>query len=107
MSGAGERKGRSSPHAVASSKKTKRRFMNGTLATGLWQVKAVHLPFVNYHDRVFGHYFLGANVDMRVGERGDADDVGFASFLKEICHEFIELVVSDLDAIGVADSFHP
>ena len=48
------------------------------------------MPLINHHHGVVGQYLLRADVDVRVGDRGEADDVGFADLFEEIGDEFVE-----------------
>src|SRR5450759_1148851 len=68
-------------------------------------IQPVALTFVNDHHGVFGHQFLRADVEMRVTERIDADDVRLANLHQEGRHHLVELVMADLDAVRVPDGF--
>src|SRR6266478_4542094 len=60
-------------------------------------------PLIHDEHAVFGHDFLGAYVQVRVADGIDADDVGLADLGQEITDHFVEAIVADFDAIGVAN----
>src|SRR5882724_8586960 len=63
------------------------------------------LPAINNHDAEIGHDFLGTDVEGGIAEGGDANDVGFADLAEEGGDEFVEFVMSHLDAVGVFYGF--
>ena len=63
--------------------------------------------FVNNHDAEVGHQFLRADVQMRVGERVDADDVFLSDLGEEFADDLVEVIVSQLHAVRPPDGFDP
>lgn len=61
--------------------------------------------FENDQHRVIRQDFLRTDVDVRVGQRRDADDIGFADLLEVVRDEFVEFIVTDFDAVRMADGF--
>src|ERR1017187_358741 len=61
---------------------------------------------VNNQHCVLGHQLLRANVEVRVRQWTDTVDVVFADLFEEMRQHFVELVVTDLDAIRMPHGFH-
>src|SRR5690349_8145992 len=62
---------------------------------------ALASPAINHHHRVLRHQLLRADVQMRVSERADIDDVGFTNLDQEIRHHLVKFIVADFYAVRV------
>jgi hypothetical protein len=61
----------------------------------------IRSPSINHHHTEIGQKFLGADIHVGVGQRGDADNIGFSDLPQEICQHLVKFIVTDLNALGV------
>src|SRR5438094_1407665 len=61
--------------------------------------------FIDDEHSEISQKLLAANINMGIGDRIEADDVGFTDFPEEIADDLVKAIVADFDAISVANGF--